>query len=43
MRDLLDHGMVGSRHGTAAHLTLTVDAADLAAGVGGQLPRARDR
>ncbi len=37
VRDLLDSGMVGSRHGVAAHVTVTVDAARYAAGLGGDL------
>jgi hypothetical protein len=37
MRGLLDRGMVGSRHGFAAHVTVTVDADRYAAGLGGDL------
>jgi hypothetical protein len=34
---LLDRGLVGNRHGVAAHLTLVVDADRYAAGLGGDL------
>jgi hypothetical protein len=37
MSGILDDGQVGSHHGIAPHVTLNIDATDLAAGIGGDL------
>jgi hypothetical protein len=37
MTCIVDDGQVGSHHGIAPHVTVTADAADLAAGIGGDL------
>lgn len=37
MLDQLNRGLVGSHHGVAPHVTVTVDVAELAAGLGGEM------